>query len=47
MRRSRRRPMHYSVHSLCDGVIIAAVPVRKLIPNHIQRTLAGMADAAK
>lgn len=37
MRRQKRRPMHYSVHSLHDGTIIAAFPVRKPIPKVIKQ----------
>jgi len=29
MRRQRRRPMHYTAHSLHDGTVIAVFPVRK------------------
>ena len=37
MRRQRRRHMHYSVHCLYDGTVIAAFPVRKPIPKVIKR----------
>jgi hypothetical protein len=37
MRRQRRRPMHYTSHSLHDGTILAAYPVRKPVPKTIKR----------
>ena len=37
MRRQRRRPMHYTTHSLHDGTILAAYPVRKPPPKTIKR----------
>jgi len=37
MGRQRRRPMHYTTHSLHDGTILAAYPVRKPPPKTIKR----------
>ena len=37
MRRHNRRPMHYTTHSLHDGTILAAYPVRKPPPKTIRR----------
>ena len=37
MRRQRRRAMHYTTHSLHDGTILAAYPVRKPPPKTIKR----------
>jgi len=37
MRRQKRRPIHYTAHSLNDGTVLAAFPVRKPIPKTIKR----------
>lgn len=37
MRRERRRPMHYHAHTLHDGTVLAAYPVRKPMPKTIKR----------
>lgn len=37
MRRQRRRPMHYTGHSLHDGTVLAMYPVRKPTPHIIKR----------
>jgi len=37
MRRQKPRPMHYTTHSLHDGTILAAYPVRKPPPKTIKR----------
>lgn len=37
MRRQKRRSMYYSAHSLTNGTVLAAFPVRKPIPRTIKQ----------
>jgi len=37
MRRTRRRALHYSAHTLYDETVLAAYPVRKPSPQRIKR----------
>ncbi len=37
MRRQKRRQIYYSAHSLHDGTVLAAFPVRKPVPKTIKR----------